>query len=110
MLWPDMGQFRQRSEVIAVDEARDRMPFIQSIESLRCLAESVVQSQEEANLDSIYGVGFPRHTGGTLQFIYGIEIDAFINLAKGLAARWGDRFHLDPEIYDVLACRSAGRA
>jgi len=101
-LWPGLSQFRARQESISLDEARDRMLYIQSIETLRCLAEGVLRSEEEANLGSILGIGFPKHTGGTLQYIRGIGIDAFAARAEALAARWGARFHLPSETYDLL--------
>lgn len=83
-------------------EAEDRLLYIQSIETLRCLNEGVLRSEAEADLGSILGLGYPRHTGGALQHIRCTGIERFRDRAAALAARWGDRFALPDSAYDVL--------
>ena len=48
----------------------------------------------DGNIGSIFGIGFPAWTGGALQFIYGMGIDAFIARADELAAKFGPGFAL----------------
>ena len=50
----------------------------------------------EGNIGSIFAIGFPAHTGGALQFIRGVGVDAFEARAAELAAEHGDRFKVDP--------------
>ena len=51
---------------------RDRILFIQAIETVRCLEEGVLLSTADANIGSIFGIGFAAWTGGALQFINGM--------------------------------------
>ena len=48
---------------------------MQAIETIRCLEENIVKSIYEANIGSILGWGFPKKTGGILEFVnkYGLE-------------------------------------
>jgi 3-hydroxyacyl-CoA dehydrogenase/enoyl-CoA hydratase/3-hydroxybutyryl-CoA epimerase len=52
----------------------------------------VLRSEVEANLGGILAIGFPRHTGGAIQFIRGIGIERFAARAQELAAQHGERF------------------
>lgn len=101
-LWPELSRFRDRQETITPKEAVDRMLYIQVIETVRCLNEGVLGSREEADLGAIMGFGFPRHTGGTIQFIKGIGPEVFAARSGELAARWGDRFQVSGEIFEKL--------
>ena len=47
--------------------------FIESIETVKCLDEGVIESVADANIGSIFGIGFPGWTGGVLQYINGYE-------------------------------------
>ena len=49
------------------------MLFIESIETVKCLDEGVIESVADANIGSILGIGFPGWTGGVLQYINGYE-------------------------------------
>ena len=83
-------------------DAIDRLLYRQAIETLRCLNENVLRSEVEANLGGIFAIGFPAHTGGAIQFIRGIGIDAFAARAAKLAARYGERFALNDGAFDIL--------
>jgi len=52
----------------------------------------------EANIGSIFGIGFPAWTGGALQFIYGMGLDAFVKRADELAQRFGPGFVMTDEV------------
>jgi 3-hydroxyacyl-CoA dehydrogenase/enoyl-CoA hydratase/3-hydroxybutyryl-CoA epimerase len=75
------------------------MLFIESIETVKCLDEGVIETVGDANIGSIFGIGFPGWTGGVLQYINQYEHDgqpqgpaAFVARAKELAAAYGERF------------------
>jgi 3-hydroxyacyl-CoA dehydrogenase/enoyl-CoA hydratase/3-hydroxybutyryl-CoA epimerase len=96
---------------IALRDLEERMLFIESIESVKCLDEGVIQSVADANIGSILGIGFPGWTGGVLQYINGYEHRgyghgpaAFIARARELAALFGERF--EPP---VSLCETAER-
>ncbi|MEX0286267.1 MAG: 3-hydroxyacyl-CoA dehydrogenase NAD-binding domain-containing protein [Paracoccaceae bacterium] len=101
-LWDGLGQFQQGNRNVSVDEAVERMLYRQAVETLRCLDEGVLRSEVEANLGGIFAIGFPAHTGGALQYIRGIGVDAFQARAAELAEAYGNRFAVRPEAYDLL--------
>jgi 3-hydroxyacyl-CoA dehydrogenase/enoyl-CoA hydratase/3-hydroxybutyryl-CoA epimerase len=80
-------------------DLEERMLFIESIESVRCMDEGVIESVADANIGSIMGIGYPGWTGGVLQYINGYEHPvhgsgprAFVARARELAGRYGERF------------------
>ena len=75
-------------------EMQERMLFVEALDSVRCLDEGVLRSVPEANIGSIFGIGFPPWTGGVLQYINGYEggLPGFVERANELAAKYGDRF------------------
>ena len=83
-------------------ELKQRLLYRQSIETARCLAENVLTSVHEANVGSIFGIGFPAWTGGALQFVASEGIDSFLRNAEALAARHGERFALSPAVQETL--------
>ncbi|GAB0107915.1 3-hydroxyacyl-CoA dehydrogenase NAD-binding domain-containing protein [Nocardia sp. JMUB6875] len=74
----------------------DRYLFIQAIETQKCFDEGVIASDPDANIGSIFGIGFPAWSGGVRQFVTGYPGGraAFIARADQLADRYGDRFRL----------------
>ena len=79
----------------AVDkDLEERLMFIESLETIKCLDEGVIESVADANIGSIMGIGFPGWTGGVLQYINGYEggLAGFVARARDLAERYGERF------------------
>ena len=79
---------------IPFEDIKDRMLFVEVLDSVRCFDEGVLRSVPEANIGSIFGIGFPAWSGGVLQFINGYPggVGAFVERANELAAKYGDRF------------------
>lgn len=101
-LWDGLSQFSTGNREIPLQDAIDRLLYRQAIETLRCLNENVLRTEVEANLGGIFAIGFPAHTGGAIQFIRGIGIDAFAARAAQLADTYGERFALTDAEYDIL--------
>ncbi|NDH36345.1 MAG: 3-hydroxyacyl-CoA dehydrogenase, partial [Betaproteobacteria bacterium] len=101
-LWSGLSVFARGAKPITDADIRDRLSMIQSLESLRCLQEGVVQHDHDVNIGSIMGWGFPAYTGGCLQFVHHWGAKAFLTRAQELQARYGDRFS-PPELLDRLA-------
>ncbi len=72
----------------------ERMLFIEALESVKCWDNGVLRSVEDANIGSIFGIGYPPWTGGVLQFINGYQggPTGFVERARELAAAYGERF------------------
>jgi 3-hydroxyacyl-CoA dehydrogenase/enoyl-CoA hydratase/3-hydroxybutyryl-CoA epimerase len=84
---------------IDLRDLEERMLFAESIESVKCLDEGVIETVADANIGSILGIGFPGWTGGVLQYVNGYEHpvhgtgpSAFVARARELAAQYGERF------------------
>ena len=103
-LWPELkGLFEQPGAAPAVEALTQRLLYRQAIETARCFAEGVLTSTFEANIGSIFGIGFPAWTGGAMQFIESEGRERFIANADELAARHGARFALAPAVRECLA-------
>ncbi|MDB5956663.1 3-hydroxyacyl-CoA dehydrogenase NAD-binding domain-containing protein [Ramlibacter sp.] len=102
-LWPELPKiFGRPDPVWELQDLKDRLLYRQSVETARCLAEGVLTSVHDANIGSIFGIGFPGWTGGAMQFIYGTGVDAFLRRARELAAKYGPGFDVAPEVVDAI--------
>ena len=79
---------------ISLTDLEERMLFIESIETVKCMDEGVIESVADANIGSIMGIGFPGWTGGVLQYVNGYDggVAGFVARARELAAQYGERF------------------
>jgi 3-hydroxyacyl-CoA dehydrogenase/enoyl-CoA hydratase/3-hydroxybutyryl-CoA epimerase len=91
-LWSGLKAFERRSAKVPEEDIRDRLLFIQALEAVRCLEEGVVDSVADADAASISLCGFPAETGGVVQFINGWGTGRFVERARELAGRYGERF------------------
>ena len=73
-------------------ELKDRILYRQAIETARCFEEGVLSAAHDANVGSIYGIGFPAWTGGAMQFIDSVGTARFVKRADELAKKFGERF------------------
>jgi 3-hydroxyacyl-CoA dehydrogenase/enoyl-CoA hydratase/3-hydroxybutyryl-CoA epimerase len=102
-LWPQLHSLFEKSDVQwNITDLKDRLLYRQAVETARCLSENVLTTVHDANIGSIFGIGFPAWTGGAMQFIYGMGIEAFEKRAAELAARFGDGFKLTDEVKTAI--------
>jgi 3-hydroxyacyl-CoA dehydrogenase / enoyl-CoA hydratase / 3-hydroxybutyryl-CoA epimerase len=96
-LWKGLGEafppVEDPSE-ISLEDLEERMMFAEALETVKCVDEGVIESVADANIGSIFGIGFPAWSGGVLQFIDGYEGGAagFVARARELAETYGERF------------------
>lgn len=92
-LWPELKtRFEKADGQISPKDVRDRLLFVQAIETVRCVEEGVLTSTADANVGSIFGIGFAAWTGGALQFINQYGVKDFVARAQYLAGQYGERF------------------
>jgi 3-hydroxyacyl-CoA dehydrogenase/enoyl-CoA hydratase/3-hydroxybutyryl-CoA epimerase len=93
-LWAGLVEHFGGTAQIPFEDMQERMLFIEAIESVQCLDEGVLRSVPEANIGSIFGIGYPAWTGGVLQAINGYPGGpaGFVQRARELAAAYGERF------------------
>ena len=94
-LWPGLREhFTKPGAEIPFEDLKERMLFVEAIDTVRCIEEGVLTSVADANIGSILGIGFPGWTGGVLQYINGYEggLPGFVARARELQAAYGERF------------------
>ncbi|MCM2579894.1 3-hydroxyacyl-CoA dehydrogenase NAD-binding domain-containing protein [Streptomyces meridianus] len=94
-LWPGLREhFTKPDTAIPFEDLKERMLFVEAIDTVRCIEEGVLTSVADANIGSILGIGFPGWTGGVLQYVNGYEggLSGFVERARELQAAYGDRF------------------
>ena len=62
----------------------------------------MLKSVADANIGSIFGIGFPAWTGGAMQFIYGMGIDAFLRRADELTRKFGSGFLVTDAVQQTI--------
>jgi 3-hydroxyacyl-CoA dehydrogenase/enoyl-CoA hydratase/3-hydroxybutyryl-CoA epimerase len=92
-LWPKLKElFQLEGDAVPFEEMIDRMLFVQSLETARCMQDGVLRSVADANIGSIFGWGYPPFNGGTLQFMNSYGLPEFVERSRELAAKYGERF------------------
>jgi 3-hydroxyacyl-CoA dehydrogenase / enoyl-CoA hydratase / 3-hydroxybutyryl-CoA epimerase len=104
-LWSGLGEtFPVAEEQVPFEDVKDRLLFVEALETAKCFEEGVITSAAAANIGSIMGIGFPPMTGGAAQFMTGYEapagsaregeigLAAFVARADELTEKYGDRF------------------
>ncbi|NLG55792.1 MAG: 3-hydroxyacyl-CoA dehydrogenase [Rhodococcus sp.] len=98
-LWAGLREeFGSKELEVPFEDLIERMLFIEAIETQKCFDENVLETTADANIGSIFGIGFPPWTGGVHQYIVGYDGPAgkgkagFVKRAEELAATYGARF------------------
>lgn len=97
-LWPGLREHFTRAGAAEAEipfrDMQERMLFSEALDTVRLLEEGVLTSVADANIGSIFGIGFPGWTGGVLQYINGYEggLPGFVARARELSERYGERF------------------
>jgi 3-hydroxyacyl-CoA dehydrogenase / enoyl-CoA hydratase / 3-hydroxybutyryl-CoA epimerase len=116
-LWPGLAEtFPVAEQQIPFADVKDRMMFIEALETARCFEEGVLESAAAANIGSIMGIGFPASSGGAAQFMTGyqavdehgegvgpIGLDPFLARADELAETYGERFRPTAYLRELAA-------
>ncbi|MCL6237170.1 3-hydroxyacyl-CoA dehydrogenase NAD-binding domain-containing protein [Acinetobacter sp. ANC 5033] len=101
-LWDGLSKW-QNDNAISEQEMIDRFLFVQSLDTLRCLEEGVLQSTVDGNVSSIFGIGFAPWTGGALQFLNQYGLEKALLRANTLEAKYGERFKAPQLLKDKVA-------
>nr|MDQ4006697.1 3-hydroxyacyl-CoA dehydrogenase NAD-binding domain-containing protein [Actinomycetota bacterium] len=94
-LWPGLWEHFVREDAgVPFEDMQERFTFVMSLETVKCLEEGVLRSVPDANIGSIFGIGFPPLHGGVLQYInaYDGGPAGFVARARELTTRYGERF------------------
>lgn len=102
-LWPELtNYFPISNSKIMKRDIIDRFYFSQATETIRCFEEKIIASSKDANTGSILGWGFPKRTGGILNFVNNYGILKFMERSDQLAEHYGSRFK-SPKLLKKMA-------
>ncbi|WP_103348469.1 3-hydroxyacyl-CoA dehydrogenase NAD-binding domain-containing protein [Amycolatopsis sp. CA-128772] len=105
-LWPGLRDaFKSGSAEVPFEDLKERMLFAEALETVKCFDEGVLTSVADANIGSIFGIGFPAWTGGVIQYINQYEggLQGFVDRSRELAARYGDHFEPPQSLVEKAA-------
>ncbi|MFX0578470.1 hypothetical protein [Nocardia nepalensis] len=111
-LWSGLVEKYTRDDHgIPFADMQERMLFAEALDTVRCFEEGVLRTVPDANIGSIFGIGFPAWTGGVIQYInqYAGGPAGFVARADELRGRYGDRFEV-PESLRADAATGAAYA
>ncbi|GAA1023526.1 MULTISPECIES: 3-hydroxyacyl-CoA dehydrogenase NAD-binding domain-containing protein [Amycolatopsis] len=105
-LWPGLREaFGSGSADVPFEDLKERMLFAEALETVKCFDEGVLTTVADANIGSIFGIGFPAWTGGVIQYInqYSGGLQGFVDRARELAARYGSHFEPPQSLVEKAA-------
>ncbi|MFT4044164.1 MAG: 3-hydroxyacyl-CoA dehydrogenase NAD-binding domain-containing protein [Gordonia sp. (in: high G+C Gram-positive bacteria)] len=105
-LWPGLRtKFNSGSTKISLEDMKERMLFAEALETVKCIEEGVITSVPDANIGSIFGIGFPAWTGGVVQYINQYEggLAGFVDRARELAGKYGSHFEPPASLVEKAA-------
>src|SRR5262245_19654787 len=103
-LWPGLADLQKTKldpDKLSVQELKDRLLAVQSLEAARCVEEGVITDVREADVGSILGFGFAPFSGGTISYIDMMGTKKFVELCKRLEKKFGDRFKVPKLLADM---------
>ncbi|MHC5171580.1 3-hydroxyacyl-CoA dehydrogenase NAD-binding domain-containing protein [Acinetobacter johnsonii] len=101
-LWEGLSHWKKDVD-ISEQEMIDRFLFVQSLDTLRCYEENVLESVIDANIGSIFGIGFAPWTGGAIQFLNQYGLDQAVQRASQLEAKYGERFKAPQRLVESVS-------
>ncbi len=94
-LWPGLLEHVTSGDhEVPLTDLEERMLFAEALETVKCFDEGVIETFEDANIGSLFGIGYPAWTGGVAQYIdqYPGGTTGFVGRCKELADAYGQRF------------------
>ncbi|WP_180040194.1 3-hydroxyacyl-CoA dehydrogenase NAD-binding domain-containing protein [Acinetobacter sp. YH12100] len=101
-LWTGLNHWKKEVD-LSEQEMMDRFLFVQALDTVRCLEEGVLESVVDANVGSIFGIGFAAWTGGAVQFLNQYGLAKALTRAKVLENKYGERFKAPQLLKDRAA-------
>jgi 3-hydroxyacyl-CoA dehydrogenase/enoyl-CoA hydratase/3-hydroxybutyryl-CoA epimerase len=103
-LWPGLAEhFKPAAEQPGVEEVKQRLLYVQSLETARCLEERVVLDARDADVGAILGWGFPPFLGGPVSQMHTLGVERFVADCDRLAQKHGERFTPPRLLRDMAA-------
>jgi len=106
-LWPGLAPYaRAAGRDVPFTDLQERMLFAEVLDALACLDGGVLRTARDADIGSLFGIGFPPWTGGVIRYVrtYPGGTAGFGRRAEALADAYGERFR-PPASLPTLADR-----
>lgn len=92
-LWSGLAtEWPQATEQPDLTEIQHRLMFAQSLEAVRALQDGVLEDIREGDVGAILGWGFAPWSGGPFGWLDMLGAPRAVEIAEGLAAKFGPRF------------------
>jgi len=102
-LWPGLADlYPPRGALPSLDALKTRLLHVQALEAARCFDEGIIDDPRQADVGSVLGWSFARHTGGVCSYIDTVGVARFVEECDALAATVGPRFAV-PERLRAMA-------
>lgn len=100
-VWPELDGHFPLSAQLPEQDLQDRLLFTQVLESVRSYEEKIVMTVADANVGSIFAMGFAPQHGGVLQFVNSFGVKRFVSRASELAKKYGEHFNPPKLLLDM---------
>ncbi|AOK29884.1 MULTISPECIES: 3-hydroxyacyl-CoA dehydrogenase NAD-binding domain-containing protein [Burkholderia] len=100
-VWPELSRHFAPQAPLDEHEIAERVLFAQALEAVRAFDEQIVTNVADANIGSVFALGFCPQHGGVLQYINAYGVKAFVARAQALAQRYGERFAPPASLLDM---------
>jgi 3-hydroxyacyl-CoA dehydrogenase/enoyl-CoA hydratase/3-hydroxybutyryl-CoA epimerase len=92
-LWPELAVlYPVAASQPSPDSIRQRLLHVQAVEASRCFDQGVIENPAHADIGSVLGWSFAKHTGGVCSYIDSIGVVDFVAQCDALAAQHGERY------------------
>ena len=103
-LWTGLAEvYPLMEEQPSVEEVKKRLLYVQALDTVRCLDESVLTHPADGDIGSILGWGFPAWTGGTLSLIETVGLATFVEDCDRMTKAYGERFAVPDSLRKMAA-------
>ena len=103
-LWPGLAtEWPEADQQPDLTELQHRLMFAQSLEAVRALQDGVLEDIREGDVGAILGWGFAPWTGGPFGWLDMLGAARAVEIAEGLARKFGPRFAAPQLLKDMVA-------
>lgn len=103
-LWPGLAtEWPEADQQPDLAELQHRLMFAQSLEAVRALQDGVLEDIREGDVGAILGWGFAPWTGGPFGWLDMLGAARAVEIAEGLARKFGPRFAAPQLLKDMAA-------
>ncbi|WP_149525697.1 3-hydroxyacyl-CoA dehydrogenase NAD-binding domain-containing protein [Sphingobacterium hotanense] len=97
--WQD-PEIAVSKDIPSTEDLKKRLLHVVALDSYRCLNEGILSKAIDGDIGSIFGLGYPPHTGGVFGHIDQVGLATFVEECKGFAAA-GEQWEIPPSLEEL---------